>query len=306
MSPLRRLPFTALTLVLLVAAVTALNAGTASAGAPPVNATGTVSCSSVSGSLKLGPALNLTGGSVETIKVKLMLDGCEATGTNVTSSGFSGKAKGSLSLPTNNCSILNNTNSASGSLLIKWSAKAGLAKVNPSSLSFTSLTGTPTGGNGDAGFVFSNQALSGSFAGGLRGEIDSGQTAVAIDGATGCGASKGLKKLAIAAGHISPPPVGCLVVHSDGVGQSYTDCLPLGTYNSSTAIDAATAYAASVGLPASDVSDGWSCEADPSITGVGISQNGVDPIGYIWEYEGNEKGWVTAPDCPSEQVATWN
>ncbi|MGA8726604.1 MAG: hypothetical protein WB565_16340 [Acidimicrobiales bacterium] len=292
--------------MLLVAAATASNAGTASAGAPPVNATGTVSCNSVSGSLKFGQALNLTGGSTETIKVKLMLDGCEATGTNVTSSVFSGKAKGSLSLPTNNCTILNNTNSASGSLLIKWSAKAGLAKVNPSSLSFTSLTGTPTGGNGDAGFVFSNQALSGSFAGGLRGEIDSGQTAMAIDGATGCGAPKGVKKLAIAAGHISPPPVSCLVAHSNGVGQTYSDCLPLGTYNALTATEAATAYAASVGLPASDVSDGWGCAADPSINAVGISTDGSTAIDYLWVYTGNEKGWVVPPSGCTEQVGTWN
>jgi hypothetical protein len=311
MSPLRRLLFAALTLVLGVAAVTALNVGTASAGAPPVNATGTVSCSSITGSLKFGPALNLTGGSAETIKVKLMLDGCEATGSNVTSSGFSGKAKGSLSIPTNDCTILNKANSVSGSLLIKWSVKAGLAKLNPSSLSFTSLTGTPTGGNGDVGFVFSDQALSGSFSGVLGGEIDSGQTAAAIDGASGCGAPKGLKKLAVAAGHLSPPPPGPCggapqTIHSDGVGQTYADCNPLATYNVSTAIEAADAYAANIGLPDSSVSDGWSCPALPGLDLVGIDNGSGSAVGYLWLFSGAEQGSVvSASDCAS-RVGTWD
>jgi hypothetical protein len=167
------------------------------------------------------------------------------------------------------------------------------------------------GANGDAGFVFSNQALSGSFSGGLRGEIDSSQTAAAIDGANGCGAPKGLKKLAIAAGHISPPPLsGCggapQTVHSNGVGQTYADCNPLGTYNVSAAIEAADAYAATVGRPSSSVSDGWSCPALPGLDLVGVDNGSGSAVGYLWLFSGAEQGWVVSASNCASKVATWN
>ena len=94
--------------------------------------------------------------------------------------------------------------------------------------------------------------------------------------------------------------------HSDGVGQTYDSCVPLGTYNSVTALEAAEAFAASLGLPAADVSDGWTCAADPSVEAAGISTNGVNAIDYLWVYSGNEQGWVIpASNCVVE-VGTWN
>jgi hypothetical protein len=235
----------------------------------------------------------------------------------VGSSGFSGKAKGSLRLATNNCTILDKADSASGSLLIKWSAKAGLAKLNPSSLTITSLTGTPSGGNGGVGFVFSNQALSGSFSGVLGGEFDSGQIAAAIDGASGCGGPKGLKKLAIVAGHMSPPPPpppihtgGCgtapQTIHSNGVGQTFGDCNPLGLYNAAQAMEAADAYAATVGYTPSSVLVGWTCTAVSGFEGAAIDNGSGSPVTYVWVYSGTEKGWVVSALGCTIQVGVWN
>ena len=94
--------------------------------------------------------------------------------------------------------------------------------------------------------------------------------------------------------------------HSDGVGQTYDSCVPLGTYTSVTAIEAADAFAASVGLSAADVSDGWTCEANPSVEAAGISTDGVNAIDYLWVYSGNEKGWVIPVSNCVVEVGTWN
>ena len=97
----------------------------------------------------------------------------------------------------------------------------------------------------------------------------------------------------------------CLA-HSDGVGQTYASCSPLGTYNSVTAMEAADAYAASIGLTAADVSDGWTCSADPSVVAVGISTDGVNAIHYLWVYSGDEKSWVIPAGNCTSKVGTWN
>lgn len=174
------------------------------AGSPPVAGTGTLSCSSAAGSLKFAPPLNFTGGSAETAKVKVNF-GCSASGGNVTTPSFTGKASGSLSTSSNDCTSLDGTESVSGTLTIKWTAKDGKAKLDTSVVTLTSITGEPAGANGDAGFTFSHQAVSGSFAGSISGQIDSSETAGTLAGSTGCGAKKGLKKLAIVAGTVSQP-----------------------------------------------------------------------------------------------------
>jgi hypothetical protein len=75
---------------------------------------------------------------------------------------------------------------------------------------------------------------------------------------------------------------------------------------SAGSIDAAEAYAASIGTPASDVSDDWGCDAVPSLEAIGISDESGDAVGYLWVYDGVEKGWVIpASDC-SEKVASWS
>ena len=192
-------------MTLAIGVVAIFGAGSAVASTPPVTGTGTLACSAVVGSLKFAPPLNFTGGSPETVKVKLTLGGCNATGGNVTTPGFSGKASGFISTGTNDCTSLEGTQSVSGSLTIKWKGKDGKAKLNTSTLALTSITGEAAASNGNAGFTFSHQSISGSFAGTTSGEIDSGENAGTLAGSTGCGAKKGLKKLSIVAGSTSQP-----------------------------------------------------------------------------------------------------
>jgi hypothetical protein len=97
----------------------------------------------------------------------------------------------------------------------------------------------------------------------------------------------------------------CLA-HSDGLGQTYDDCNSLGTYSWVTAMEAGVAYAASVGLPTADVSDGWTCAQDPGIEAVGISTDGMTAIDYLWVYFGNEKGWVIPASNCTLRVGNWN
>jgi hypothetical protein len=179
----------------------------ASASQPPVNATGTVACSSVTGKLKFLPNLTLSGGSSEMVSAKLKFFGCNATGSNVTSTDFKAKATGSWTLPNNLCSSVLAGSGASGSLSIVWSAKVGTVKVNPTTLTLSSLTGVSAGANGNAGFTFDDQSTAGSFAGFVTGEIDSNQTAASLNGTSGCESKKGLKKLTVAAGRILPTPL---------------------------------------------------------------------------------------------------
>ena len=50
--------------------------------------------------------------------------------------------------------------------------------------------------------------------------------------------------------------VGCLTIHSNGVGGTYTDCTPLGTYNSAQATAAANSAS---GIPGADLMGGLVC-----------------------------------------------
>jgi hypothetical protein len=186
--------------------VTMVGVQSASAGAPPVNGTGTVSCTGATGLLKFNPTLNFNGSSPESVSVKVTLHGCNASGgSNVTTANFNGKGKGSISAPNNNCSSLVGTQSVNGSVTIKWTGKAGTAKLNTTTLTLTSITGVAAGANGNAGFTFSSQATSGSFAGSTSGELDSNKPAATLGGSSGCGAKKGLKLLNIVAGTTSQP-----------------------------------------------------------------------------------------------------
>ncbi len=174
------------------------------AGSPPVAGTGTLSCSSAAGSLKFAPPLNFTGGSSETAKVKVNF-GCSASGGNVTTAGFVGKASGTISTSSNNCTSLDGTEAVTGSLTIKWTGKDGKAKLDTSTVTLTSITGDPAGANGNAGFTFSHQTVSGSFAGSISGQIDSSESAGTLAGTTGCGAKHGLKKIGIVTGSVTQP-----------------------------------------------------------------------------------------------------
>ena len=204
MSVSRKLVMSVSAVALSIGMLTTVDLVSAYAGSPPVAGTGSLSCTSAAGSLKFTPPLNFTGGSSETAKVKVTF-GCSASGGNVTTPSFSGKASGTLSTSSNDCTSLDGTESVSGSLDIKWKGKDGKAKLDTSTVTLTAITGQPAGANGNAGFTFSHQAISGSFAGTISGEIDSNASAGTLAGSSGCGAKKGLKKLGIVAGSVSQP-----------------------------------------------------------------------------------------------------
>ena len=191
----------------------AMDAVPASAASPRVNGTDTVSCTSATGSLKFGPSLTKSGTASETATVKVRFVGCNASVSNVTTVDFSGKAEGTITWSSNNCSALSGPNPVSGTLAIEWSAKAGSAKLNPTMVSLTTVAGFGSGQNGNVGISFANQAASGSFPRPLQAELDSNENLATASGPTGCGARKGLKKLAIVAGDLrpAPPPVRAYV-----------------------------------------------------------------------------------------------
>jgi hypothetical protein len=204
MSISRRLvALTVLAVSLPVATATALSAGPAFAGGVPVNGTGFVDCTSVTGSVKFSPGLNSTGGSGDAITVKLALGGCSATGSNVTTSTFTGKAKGTLVTASNSCSSLEGTPSVTGILSIKWAAKAGASKVNPTVMGLTSITVAASNGTSDVQVGFVDQSSTGSFNSPITGQFTSNETGNSAAGSNGCGGAKGLRKLPIASGSLA-------------------------------------------------------------------------------------------------------
>jgi hypothetical protein len=99
----------------------------------------------------------------------------------------------------------------------------------------------------------------------------------------------------------------CQNTHSDGLGQSYYDCNPLSTHNTSQALEACTAYAQSTGHSASNCSDQWQCPAEGNATMVCYSTTGGATCStFCWSYSGTSAGWVTScADCTAS-VGTWN
>ena len=195
--------------VLSVGVIATVNVGHAFAGSPPVNGIGSISCSGATGKLSFAPPLSSSGpASSDTATAKITFHGCNVPGGNVTTSNFNGKVSGKIVFSVQSCTVLNGTNSVSGSLTIRWSGKAGKAKLNPSTVTLTSLTGVQSGQNGDVGFTFTHQSTSGSFAGSLSGELDSNVSAGTINGSGThkCGAptqNKGVNTLKIVAGSLA-------------------------------------------------------------------------------------------------------
>jgi hypothetical protein len=173
--------------------------------AAPVDATGTVSCSGAAALVKLGPSFTNGGTATSaTAVVKINLNGCSATNSNVTTMNFTGHAKGTITTTSNDCGTLLGTQSVTGSITVRWTGKAGTAKLNPSTLNLTSLTGVAVGTlNGNPGLQYSGQAVSGSFTGTSSGEFDSAQTATSM--ANFCASTHGLHKLTFNSGVVTQP-----------------------------------------------------------------------------------------------------
>jgi hypothetical protein len=86
------------------------------------------------------------------------------------------------------------------------------------------------------------------------------------------------------------------VTHSNGIGQTWTDCVPLGTYNTMQALKACAAFLG-VSVPACNVSPVSDC-------GGGT----VSIAGGTWTYNGPNEGHVqTSPNvCPSVASPMWD
>jgi hypothetical protein len=92
----------------------------------------------------------------------------------------------------------------------------------------------------------------------------------------------------------------CETTHSDGVGQSYYDCNPLKTYNSTTALEACGAFAGSESKCSS-----YTCGSDTVICSDGAATCDC------WQYSGSHAGQVdvnsnTTCYCPIAGDPTWN
>jgi hypothetical protein len=89
------------------------------------------------------------------------------------------------------------------------------------------------------------------------------------------------------------------VTHSDGLGQTWTDCVPLGTYNEAQAMKACEAWTV-----ATDASVG-SCVVN-SCSGEMFVENEV--AGRIWSYAGPYTELVTqyGMGCPYGSGLPWN
>jgi hypothetical protein len=186
--------------------VAVVGGGVASAKAvAPVDATGTVSCSGAAGLVKLSPSFTNGGTATSaTAAVKFNLNGCSATNSNVTTTNFTGHAKGTITTTSNDCGTLMGTQSVTGTITVRWTAKAGTAKLNASTLNLTSLTGVAVGTlNGNPGLQYSGQAVSGSFTGTSSAEFDSAQTATSM--ASFCARTHGLHKITFNAGVVTQP-----------------------------------------------------------------------------------------------------
>jgi hypothetical protein len=152
----------------------AATGGIAGAKALPINvSTDHVTCTTVTGSAKFSPALQLSGSSSETTSIKLDLSGCTISGPVATPGvTVTGKGAGTLDSATNNALALEGTNAVTGSITIKWKAVGGKLSLATSTVTPTSLTGAAQS-DGYASFALDSgsASVSGDFAG-----TDSGST----------------------------------------------------------------------------------------------------------------------------------
>jgi hypothetical protein len=95
----------------------------------------------------------------------------------------------------------------------------------------------------------------------------------------------------------------CQTAHSNGVGGTYYDCNPLGTYGSSSAMEACLAFA---GGDASKCTDGWDCHDDSSIKQVCYVDSSNNCQMYCWTYAGTAVGALSDCTCPVTSIAPWD
>jgi hypothetical protein len=103
---------------------------------------------------------------------------------------------------------------------------------------------------------------------------------------------------------------GCSISHSNGLGQTFVDCVAAGTHDQAQALVACAAYTGNSSLCA--VSS-LSCGGTGLLGGGGrespVCSSGSKPCA-CWLFSGNESGRVSEPAttcaCPAQSSPTWN
>ena len=181
-------------------------AGTAGAKGSPVNATtDTVTCTTLSGSVKFSPAVTSSeSAGTSTTTLKASFSGCSsnAAGLTVTSGKAAGTLTSTRTAGEDGCTALGGGSTASGSVTIAWKTSPKLSSGS-SVLQVNSEAGG-LGGDGNATFTIPgtvpNGAPSGSFQGTNAGSGDQANaqtTEAAVTILNTCNGKKGLKTLDI-------------------------------------------------------------------------------------------------------------
>jgi hypothetical protein len=103
-------------------------------------------------------------------------------------------------------------------------------------------------------------------------------------GVVGSGGSPGTGGVSGTGGIVSVDADACApVTHDNGLGQTWQDCVPLGTYDLDQAMKACTAHTGDVRKCAKAPG----CGSAPWVV-----QDTSDPSDYLWGYEGNTAGYV--------------
>ena len=95
---------------------------------------------------------------------------------------------------------------------------------------------------------------------------------------------------------------GTCNTHSDGLGQSWKDCSPVGTYTPIEAIAGLHGVCDLVGQTGAECSDGWACTGDP-VNNVCFANSSLTTcVSYCWGYAGGESSFVYTCSCPDTKA----
>ena len=188
----------------------AATGGIASAGAPKTDVTNaSISCSTVSGTLKFAPALTLAGGQPENTGVKLIVGGCTVAGApGVTVSA--GKGSGVLHSASNAATGLLGSTAVTGQVNIKWTSNVKLTSKQ-STVTVTFFTGgTSTDGFASLDILAGNATTSGDFSGTDAGasttlHAETGQSVADLTTTLGAPKSKGIKSVTMVSNNPGQP-----------------------------------------------------------------------------------------------------
>jgi hypothetical protein len=93
----------------------------------------------------------------------------------------------------------------------------------------------------------------------------------------------------------------CQTAHDNGLGQTFYDCNPAGTYDSAAAMAACKAYVTSTGGDPSLCTGGWNCN-----NAVAVCYSTSGGCTNCWNYTGSLIGVADDCGCPGTKLGSWN